>query len=251
MTRSRSAPTTPEGEERAEETGPKGEHRDLLVGQQARPVAFAGGCCGGAHADERFGDPGPPCGASPHEAQDAEGHRLAALSRDLGHALAQRARPLAPPAHRCVPTGERSFPMKRGFGSCMGIGNAFSWLHSPSALVLKKVSGKEVWLLGAAGAATAAGRVGAVVFVGQLHLRRRGIVAVVADFRAALPLLALVLPAPAVWRPGAIAIAAIAIAAIAIAAIAIAAIAIAAIAIAAIAIAAIAIAPGALFGVGG
>lgn len=64
-----------------------------------------------------------------------------------------------------------------------------------------------VWLLGAIGTAEAIGAIGATFFVGQLHLRKRGIVAFAANILASLAILAFGLPLPRPIEP-AVAIAA-------------------------------------------
>jgi len=120
-------------------------------------------------------------------------------------------------AHRAA--GRSSGSMGRGLREALAYIRASPWLlativipafgnagfGSSMIVALPKLVhddyGVGVWLLGAIGATTAAGRIGAVLLVGQLHLRRRGVVAFGADILAALALLAFVVPAPAALRP--------------------------------------------------
>jgi MFS family permease len=60
--------------------------------------------------------------------------------------------------------------------------------------LISDVYGAGVWLLGAVVACVAFGRIGAAFLVGQLRLRRRGIIAFGADVMASLALLAFALP---------------------------------------------------------
>jgi MFS family permease len=66
--------------------------------------------------------------------------------------------------------------------------------------LISDVYGAGVWLLGAVVACVAFGRIGAAFLVGQLRLRRRGIIAFSADAMAALALLAFALPFPWGYR---------------------------------------------------
>jgi MFS family permease len=66
--------------------------------------------------------------------------------------------------------------------------------------LISDVYGAGVWLLGAVVACVAFGRIGAAFLVGQLRLRRRGIIAFSADVMAALALLAFALPFPWGYR---------------------------------------------------
>jgi MFS family permease len=66
--------------------------------------------------------------------------------------------------------------------------------------LISDVYGAGVWLLGAVVACVAFGRIGAAFLVGQLRLRRRGIIAFGADVMASLALLSLALPFPWGYR---------------------------------------------------
>jgi len=66
--------------------------------------------------------------------------------------------------------------------------------------LISDVYGAGVWLLGAVIACVAFGRIGAAFLVGQLRLRRRGIIAFGADVVASLALLSLALPFPWGYR---------------------------------------------------
>jgi MFS family permease len=66
--------------------------------------------------------------------------------------------------------------------------------------LISDVYGAGVWLLGAVLACVAFGRIGAAFLVGQLRLRRRGIIAFGADVMASLALLAFALPFPWGYR---------------------------------------------------
>lgn len=58
-----------------------------------------------------------------------------------------------------------------------------------------------VWLLGAIGTAEAIGAIGATFFVGQFHLRKRGIIAFLGNILASLAILAFGLPLPRAIEP--------------------------------------------------
>ena len=66
--------------------------------------------------------------------------------------------------------------------------------------LVSDVYGAGVWLLGAVVACVAFGRIGAAFLVGQLRLRRRGIIAFGADVLASLALLTFALPFPWGYR---------------------------------------------------
>ncbi len=66
--------------------------------------------------------------------------------------------------------------------------------------LVSDVYGAGVWLLGAVVACVAFGRIGAAFLVGQLRLRRRGIIAFGADVLASLALLSFALPFPWGYR---------------------------------------------------
>jgi DHA3 family tetracycline resistance protein-like MFS transporter len=67
--------------------------------------------------------------------------------------------------------------------------------------LIQDVYGGGAWLLGAVIASVAFGRISAAFMVGQLRLRRRGIIAFAGDIWASLALLAFVIPLPANWLP--------------------------------------------------
>ena len=137
------ASITPEPQELPEQLGPHRDHRELLVGQQARETAFAARRLGGADADEGLCYLGQARGASQHDAQDEEGQRFAAVSMHFRQAGPQLARPLAPEPYRCVHRRERSFPIAWFVRSMHGTGSAFSWLYPPSTRSVKKCQGER------------------------------------------------------------------------------------------------------------
>jgi len=67
--------------------------------------------------------------------------------------------------------------------------------------LIRDVYGGGAWLLGAVIASVAFGRITAAFMVGQLRLRRRGIIAFAADIVASLALLAFILPLPSNLLP--------------------------------------------------
>jgi MFS family permease len=67
--------------------------------------------------------------------------------------------------------------------------------------LIRDVYGGGAWLLGAVIASVALGRISAAFMVGQLRLRRRGIIAFAADIVASLALLTFILPLPSNLLP--------------------------------------------------